>query len=127
MGLFSSKHTKSNHFPGSDLVSEDQIDLIIRNSFSVPQLIFKHSTRCSISRYVLGSFVSNYNFSSNEFGAWYLDLLNYRSISNAIATQFDITHESPQLIIISQGKVIAHASHDNIDNLILSDFSKQSL
>lgn len=124
MGLFSSKHTKSSHFPGLDLVSEDQIDLILNNSFSVPQLIFKHSTRCSISRYVLASFISKYNFSSADFGAWYLDLLSYRSISNAIASQFEITHESPQLIIISQGKVIAHASHDNIDNLILSDFSK---
>lgn len=116
MGLFTSKHTKSNDFPGLDLVSEDQIDLIINNSFSVPQLIFKHSTRCSISRYVLGSFVSNYNFSSTDFGAWYLDLLNYRSISNAIATQFDITHHSPQLIVIRNGKAIFHASHDNILN-----------
>jgi bacillithiol system protein YtxJ len=99
-----------------------QFDLLMTNSFSTPQLIFKHSTRCSISRFVLNAFIANYGYSPQDFGAWYLDLLVYRSISDRIAQRLDVVHESPQLIVIKNGKTLESASHENINNLLLSEF-----
>ena len=99
-----------------------QLEELIESSFSIPQLVFKHSTRCSISRYVLSDFISGYSFSAQDFGAWYLDLLNFRSISNAVANRLEVTHQSPQLLVIKNGKVVAHSSHEQINSLALSGF-----
>ncbi len=122
MGFFSRTQSKQEQWPGQLLTSEEQLETILASSFSMPQLIFKHSTRCSISRFVLNDFTSSYSFSDKDFGAWYLDLLAYRSISNAIAKQLDVVHESPQLIVIKNGKVVAHASHETIGTVMLIDF-----
>ena len=125
MGIFDSffkSDTKDSNWPGQLLESADQLDAIISNSTKTPQLIFKHSTRCSISRFVLADFMNHYSYTSEEFGAHYLDLLNHRDISNAISQHFDVEHQSPQLIIIKDGKAIAHASHEGINELQLSKF-----
>lgn len=125
MGIFDSlfnSDTKESNWPGEQLESLDQLDLIKTASFKTPQLIFKHSTRCSISRFVLTDFTAHFTYSANEFGAHYLDLLNHRVISNAIAERFEVQHQSPQLIVIKEGKAIAHASHEGINELQLSTF-----
>lgn len=119
--LFNSEANKSN-WPGQHLESADQLENIISSSFKTPQLIFKHSTRCSISRFVLADFITHFGYSSNEFESYYLDLLTYREISNAIADRFEVQHQSPQLIVIKDGKAIAHASHEGINELQLSAF-----
>ena len=56
--------------------STEQFDDIIEASKVKPQLIFKYSTRCGISRMVLNQFVDGYNFSENELGLYLLDLIN---------------------------------------------------
>jgi bacillithiol system protein YtxJ len=125
MGIFNSlfkSETKESNWPGQQLESADQLEVLISTSFKTPQLIFKHSTRCSISRFVLADFIAHFGYSSNEFGAYYLDLLSYREISNAIAQRFEVHHQSPQLIVIKNGKAIAHASHEGINELQLSKF-----
>jgi bacillithiol system protein YtxJ len=66
--------------------------------------------------------MSTYSFSEQDFGAWYLHLLSYRTISNAIAQQLEITHQSPQLLVIKNGKAIAHAAHENVNKLLLTDY-----
>jgi bacillithiol system protein YtxJ len=50
----------------------------------------------------------------------YLDLLNYKAISNEIATFFQVHHESPQIILIKNGECIYDESHYGImmDELI---------
>ena len=123
MGLFDAFfRDEKNVWPGPKLEHMAQFDMLMTNSFSTPQLIFKHSTRCSISRFVLNVFIASYGYSSQDFGAWYLDLLEYRHISNMIAQRLDVVHESPQLIIIKNGKKLESASHENINNLLLSEF-----
>ena len=123
MGLFDAFfRDEKNVWPGPKLEHMAQFDMLMTNSFSTPQLIFKHSTRCSISRFVLNAFIANYGYSPQDFGAWYLDLLVYRSISNRIAQRLDVVHESPQLIVIKNGKTLESASHENINNLLLSKF-----
>jgi bacillithiol system protein YtxJ len=54
--------------------------------------------------------------------AYYLDLLEYRPISSAIAEQFSVTHQSPQLILMKNGQVVHHASHSDIDAQLLKKF-----
>ena len=123
MGLFDAFfRDEKNVWPGPKLENMGQFDMLMTNSFSTPQLIFKHSTRCSISRFVLNAFIANYCYSTNDFEAWYLDLLAYQSISNVIAQRLDVVHESPQLIVIKNGKTLESASHENINNLLLSEF-----
>ena len=123
MGLFDSfLSNNSNNWPGPKLENIDQINTIAEASFLKPQLIFKHSTRCSVSRFVLNDFTSSYGFSEVDFTAYFLDLLRYREISNAIANRFDVVHQSPQLLIIKDGKAIAHASHENVNKIILTEF-----
>ena len=83
------------------------------------QVIFKHSTRCGISRMVMKQFEDDYDTSLN-IDLFYLDLLNYRDISNEIESKFQVVHESPQIIIIKNGIVVTQVSHGEINNLELN-------
>lgn len=98
------------------------LDKILANSTTKPQLIFKHSTRCGISRMVINQFVDAYSFTENEFDLYYLDLLNFRDISNEVGYKFQVIHESPQLLVLKNGVVVAHASHSGINTLDLNRF-----
>ena len=121
--LFSGKNSENNSqmewYPLQDLL---QIDDIITNSFEKVVIIFKHSTRCSISRFVLQNFEEQYNFTKEQIIPYYLDLLSYREISNEVAVRLGINHQSPQLIVIKNGKVIFDASHESIDPAVLNKF-----
>lgn len=96
----------------------DQLEQIKSASFTKPQVIFKHSTTCSISRMALDRFERANAPENVDFH--YLDLLNYRSISNAIAEFFQVHHESPQVILVKNGECIYDESHYGImmDELI---------
>src|SRR6218665_92536 len=100
----------------------EQLDTLERDSFKKPIAIFKHSTTCGISRMAWNLFQKNYNISNDKMELYYLDLLAHRSISNEIASRFEVVHQSPQLIVIKDGKVIHHSSHESIDALILERF-----
>ena len=124
MGIFDSmfKPDSKPLWPGTSIQSKADLDGLIADSFTRPQLIFKHSTRCSISRYMLKDFIAHFTYSSNEFSAYYLDLLNYREISNQIADQFEVIHQSPQILLIKNGKAVSNASHEGINELQLSRY-----
>ncbi|HLP64876.1 bacillithiol system redox-active protein YtxJ [Flavobacterium sp.] len=96
-----------------ELTDLGQLNEIINESTEQPVIIFKHSTRCSISRFSLKQFESEFDL-HDKIIPYYLDLLNHRDISNEIASRFDIEHQSPQLILIQDGKAIYDASHDAI-------------
>jgi bacillithiol system protein YtxJ len=83
-------------------------------SHQQPVIIFKHSTRCSISRMALKQFENEFDL-EGRVTPYFLDLLNHRDISNEIATRFDVYHQSPQLLLIKEGKSICDASHSDID------------
>lgn len=104
------------------LESMQDLDGIEKASFEKPVAIFKHSTTCGISRMAWNLFQKNYTVSNEKMELYYLDLLAHRSISNEIASRFDVVHQSPQLIILKDGKAIHHSSHENIDALILERF-----
>jgi bacillithiol system protein YtxJ len=98
--------------------SVEQLEQIKAASFTTPQVIFKHSTTCSISRMALDRVDRAESPLNVDFH--YLDLLNFRTISNEIATFFQVHHESPQLLLIKDGECIYDESHYGImmDELI---------
>lgn len=96
------------------LENSNQINELLTSSEKKSILIFKHSTRCGISRFVLKNFERSFNLSENIIESYFLDLLKYRSISNEIAERFTIQHQSPQAIVIKNREVVYHASHSDI-------------
>jgi bacillithiol system protein YtxJ len=94
------------------LTTEAQLDEIIDMSASKPTLIFKHSTRCSISSTALNRLERAWG--STETSAYYLDLIAYRPISGLIAEKFNVEHQSPQVLVINQGKCSYSATHLDI-------------
>ncbi|WP_303317886.1 bacillithiol system redox-active protein YtxJ [Flavivirga abyssicola] len=99
-----------------------QLDFIEKKSAIKTQVIFKHSTRCGISSMVMRQFVSGYDLTEKDLDLYYLDLLNYRDLSNEVGYKFQVMHESPQIIVIKNGVVLAHASHGAINEIDLSRF-----
>ena len=86
---------------------------MIQESFEHPVLVFKHSTRCSISRMALRQFETDWNL-DGKITPFFLDLLEYRPISNAIAERLGVVHQSPQVIVIKDGQAVYDASHEAI-------------
>lgn len=114
MGLFSSsKGTNTSALDWNDLTEIRQLDALIGESADRPVAIFKHSTRCGISRMALKTFESEMP-SASGIGLYFLDLLEHRNISNEIARRFEVMHESPQIILIKNGKAVYHDSHSGI-------------
>lgn len=128
MGLFNKLFSNSveqkeeNVLPWLDLNSINQIQAIKDKSTSKTQIIFKHSTRCGISRMVMKQFVEDFGFSENQLDLYYLDLIAYREVSNAVANTFNVVHESPQLLVIKNGVVVKYESHGSINDLDLNRF-----
>ena len=90
-----------------------QLNEISELSFQKPVAIFKHSTRCSISRMALKQFENEFNL-EDKVTPYYLDLLEFRPISNEIAGRFGVMHQSPQIILIKDGNAVYTASHSDI-------------
>ncbi|MDI1255252.1 MAG: bacillithiol system redox-active protein YtxJ [Flavobacterium sp.] len=104
------------------LESMAELDAIENVSFEKPVAIFKHSTRCSISRFSLKQFENEYAIESNKMELYFLDLLAHREISDTIASRFGVQHQSPQLIVIQNGKAIFDASHSDIQADVLQQY-----
>ncbi|MUU76882.1 bacillithiol system redox-active protein YtxJ [Winogradskyella endarachnes] len=129
MGLF------NKMFGGNDRASKEekilawqplnnvsQLEDIAEKSNLKTQIIFKHSTRCGISRMVMNQFVAAYNLDLNA-DLYYLDLLSYRDVSNEVGYKFQVMHQSPQLLVIKNGVVVTTASHGSINEIDLEKYS----
>ena len=94
------------------LTDEEQLKKIISNSQNKPQVIFKHSTRCSISSVALQRLQKVNQPSDIDF--YFLDLIAYRGLSGKISEVFGVYHESPQVLVIKDGQCIYDESHLSI-------------
>ena len=91
------------------LTSEGQLLNIVANSSEKPQVIFKHSTRCSTSSMILNRLERSESSDAVDF--YFLDLIQYRSISAKVAEMFHVAHESPQALVIKNGTCTFDESH----------------
>lgn len=98
----------------------DEIDEISQTKLVV---LFKHSTRCSISRMALKQFDAEFNYPEEKIDWYLLDLLNHRDLSNEIASRYNVMHQSPQIIVIRNGKAVFNESHDSISAEDLKQFT----
>ena len=108
--------------PWITLNSLEQLDVIESASKTKTQIIFKYSSRCGVSRMVLNQFESNYNFYEDDLDLYFLDIISYRSVSNEVGYKFQVMHESPQLLVIKNGVVVAHDSHGGVNAIDLNSF-----
>ncbi len=95
------------------LASEEQISELREKSRQRPQVIFKHSTRCSISSMALNRLERSTVPEGADF--YYLDLIAHRNISQQIAADFQVHHESPQVLVIKNGECTYDESHYGIN------------
>lgn len=121
MSLFSTifgssdeQHESNSKIIWIPLTFMGQLDELSALSNEKPALIFKHSTRCSVSRFALKQFEKDFDL-QEKVTPYFLDLLEHRDISNEIAHRFDVYHQSPQLLLIKGGKSVYDVSHDAID------------
>ncbi|MBT8255761.1 MAG: bacillithiol system redox-active protein YtxJ [Bacteroidia bacterium] len=125
-GWFGSKNpseTNNNEsIPWKPLTTVEQLEDIEAESRTTPVAIFKHSTRCGISRMVLRNFERAYDLEANQIKPYYLDLLAFREVSDEVGYKFQVVHQSPQLIVVKNGATVAHASHHGIQAASLQQY-----
>lgn len=130
MGLFDKMFKSERNIAKEELekipwiyITEDgDIEKLEKRSFEKPVIIFKYSTRCGINRITLRQFEKDLP-SEPDFAFYFMDLVKYRSLSNEIADKFGVRHESPQLIVLKDGKVLHHSSHQDINAKELSEYT----
>jgi bacillithiol system protein YtxJ len=104
----------------TSLTNLKQLDEIVLLSNKKPVAIFKHSTRCSISRFALKQFENEFD-SADATDTYFLDLIEHRDVSNEIASRFQVVHQSPQLLLIKNGQSVYDVSHSDIDAGVLAE------
>jgi bacillithiol system protein YtxJ len=128
MGLFNKilgskvkeeKETNVNWIPFNSL---EQIKTIKELSKSETILVFKHSTRCSISSMIIKRFENLFDSSMNNIKVYYLDLLNFRAISDEVGYSFQVQHQSPQLLIIRNEVAVLNVSHYDITTVNIQKY-----
>ena len=118
----SSKKEKKTYLNWLPLTSTNELEKIKELSKTESVFIFKHSTRCGISRIVIKQFERLFTEEYQNLKVYYLDLLNYRSVSNEVENSFQVIHQSPQLLVIKNGVSIFNVSHNDISTINLSKF-----
>ena len=93
---------------------------LLENSANKPQIIFKDSTTCGISAHAKFRLENGFEQIEGKADFNYLDLLTYRPISNLIAKELKVTHQSPQIIILKDKQVVYTSSHHAIDPAVIA-------
>ncbi len=96
------------------LTSIAELESALAKSDDMPIAIFKHSTRCSVSFMARKQLEMTWDFSDERVKPYFLDLIQHRDVSDAIASKTGVKHESPQLILVRNKEVLYHASHGSI-------------
>jgi bacillithiol system protein YtxJ len=97
------------------LDSLQQLEAVIERSYTAPCLIFKHSTRCSISFMAKMRLESAWDLQEGQVAPFFLDLIAHRAVSNAVAERLSVHHESPQILLVKDGECVLDASHMDIN------------
>ncbi|WP_456378264.1 bacillithiol system redox-active protein YtxJ [Lutibacter sp.] len=113
-GFFKNEETSAKRLNWIALTESNQLLTIISQSKIKPILLFKHSTRCGVSRMALKSFEREFDLPESVVDLYFLDLLKYRNISSEISEKFGVHHQSPQVLLVKDEQVIYNDSHYQI-------------
>lgn len=110
------KSSKENHLPEQwqNIETAEDVQSAIKASKEKPVLLFKHSTRCPISTMAYQRLEKGKSNLTDKVDVFYLDLIQYRTVSNWIAEHLNITHQSPQVILIADETVVHISTHGDI-------------
>ncbi len=104
------------------LERKEQLKGITGRSDEVLQVIFKNSLTCGVSGMVRRSFETNLSIPEGKADLHMLHIQDNRELSDEVSRAFEIRHESPQLLLIKNGKVVHHASHGQISFVDLTEW-----
>jgi bacillithiol system protein YtxJ len=106
---------KGNKMDWINLNKVEQLIEIDNNSLDKIQIIFKHSTRCSVSIFAKRILSREYSDKiKSEADIYYLDLIEFREVSNAVAKHYKVVHESPQILVVNNKNCTYSASHSDV-------------
>ena len=97
-----------------EMTQPEQLQKAIEQSFEKPVALFKHSIRCGISMGAKYSLESEWDLSDEDVVFYFLDLITYRAISNAISEELGVIHQSPQVIVLRNGEAVHTNTHHAI-------------
>ena len=95
----------------------DMLEAAIAESLERPVLLFKHSRTCGISCEALDELEAHVaQTAGNPHNASYkvITVQSHRRVSDSAAQRFGIRHETPQAILLKEGRVVWNASHFRI-------------
>lgn len=104
----------------------EDLEYITEKSSQQPVLIYKHSTRCSVSSLVCSRLEHAWEADPMDIQGYFLDLISHREVSNAVEDQFQVRHQSPQILIIDGGKCFFHCSHLRISHRAIKEALSQT-
>lgn len=97
-----------------EIQSEEDLEKVLASAEKVA--IFKHSTRCPVSSMAQNRIETSWEEDTNQTPIYLLDLIRYRDLSNKIASKLGVGHQSPQLILVQNGKAFYDSSHHMIQS-----------
>ena len=115
MSFFNFSKTPARQLPWINVTSTEQLSDVLHNIGDKPVLLFKHSTRCSISSMALNSFERNWTDEGDLCDLFYIDLLQHRDVSQLVAELTGVVHQSPQAIVIKGKEIVYEGTHSGID------------
>ena len=92
----------------NEIQSTEELSSLIEKSNDEAVVLFKHSTTCPISAGVYHE-ISNADVDINL-----IIVQHARNVSTELAEKTGVRHESPQAIVLKNGKVVYHASHYDV-------------
>jgi len=93
----------------------DELEQLLSASNTRPLLLFKHSYSCGISAEALDELVEHLNGGPASVQYAIVTVQTHRDISNAVSARLGVRHETPQAILIRDGKAVWSASHFRVN------------
>jgi len=113
--MFFSKKNTPARFVWNEITTPEHVDKLIEKSEQKPVVFFKHSGRCNISAMALNRFEDYAKEIDENSYLFMIDVVNHRPASLHAAEKLGVVHQSPQILVLYQGKAIYDNSHGSID------------
>ncbi len=99
----------------------DELERLIGESETRPLLLFKHSHTCGTSLEALDELVAHLNEGPTDAQYAMVTVQTHRAVSNAVSARLGVRHETPQALLIRDGRVVWSASHFRVTASAVDD------
>jgi len=102
----------------------EELERLLDQSQTRPLLLFKHSYTCGTSMEALEELVAHLNEGATDAHYAMVTVQTHRDVSNAVSTRLGVRHETPQALLIRDGRVVWSASHFRVTANAVQDAIK---